>query len=336
MDESKGILFDDALVAELKDCFYMPESDPEYGERLFFDNSGGSLRLKKAVEIKAQLEQFPDCPERDHPRGLDLREYVQNGEAEFLDILFNAKSGGVMIELTASQCMFMMVDLITDNVPGTNAVVSVLEHPSAFDAVQYHCEKHGLELRVAQADPATGRINPEEVARLVDEGTVLVSIMSASNVSGSVMDMEAIVKAARSKKSDVYIVSDAVQHAPHMRMDVSSLGIDGMNFAPYKFFSVRGCGYAYVSDRVANMPHHKILAKDRNVLYLGTPDPATSPPCWPSSITWPASASASSTAMTRRPFIWKACAASTCRSAPSFTACSRALPGSPACATSRA
>ncbi len=51
------------------------------------------------------------------------------------------------------------------------------------------------------------------------------------------------------------------------------MGIDAMNFAPYKFFSVRGCGFAYVSDRVANMPHHKIIAKDQKVFELGTPAP---------------------------------------------------------------
>jgi len=273
MNESNGILFDKSLVAELKEQFYMPNDDPNYGDRLFFDNSGGSLRLKKAVEIKADLERYPDCPERDHARGLDLKAYVQNGTKEILDIVFNAKDGALMSELTASQCMFHIVDLIMDNVTGTNAVVSVLEHPSAFDAMQYHCEKHGVELRVAQANQETGRIDPEEVAKLVDQDTCLVSIMSASNISGSVMDMEGIVNAVRAIKPDIYIISDAVQHAPHMAMDVAALQLDAMNFAPYKFFSVRGCGFAYVSDRVANMPHHKIIAKEQKVFELGTPAP---------------------------------------------------------------
>ncbi|WP_317856024.1 aminotransferase class V-fold PLP-dependent enzyme [Chakrabartyella piscis] len=273
MNETKGILFDSVLVQELKNQFFMPNEDPRDGERLFFDNSGGSLRLQKAVEVKADLERYPDCPERDHERGLTLKAYVQEGTKELLDIVFNAKSGALMSELTASQCMFQIVDLIMDNVEGTNAVVSVLEHPSAFDAMQFHCKKHGRELRVAQANKETGRIDPDEVARLVDQNTCLVSIMSASNISGSVMDMEGIVKAVRAIKPDIYIISDAVQHAPHMIMDVETLGLDAMNFAPYKFFSVRGCGFAYVSDRVAHMPHHKIIAKDPKVFELGTPAP---------------------------------------------------------------
>ena len=273
MDESRGILFDSAFTAELKEQFCMTDADPAYGERLFFDNSGGSLRLKRAVEIKAELERFPDCPERDHPRGLDLRAYVRNGTRDILETVFHARSGALMTELTASICMFKIVDLILDNVPGTNCVVSALEHPSAFDAMQYHCEKHGLELRVALPDPRTGRIEPEEVARLVDQGTALVSIMSASNVAGSVMDMGAICAAARAVKPDIYLISDAVQHAPHALMDVDEYGLDAVNFAPYKFFSVRGCGFAYVSDRVAAMPHHKIIAKEQKVFELGTPAP---------------------------------------------------------------
>ena len=64
MDESKGILFDDDFQQSLKEKFYYADADPEKGERLFFDNSGGSLRLKKCVEAKAALECFPDCPER--------------------------------------------------------------------------------------------------------------------------------------------------------------------------------------------------------------------------------------------------------------------------------
>ena len=37
-----------------------------------------------------------------------------------------------------------------------------MEHPSAFDAVEYYCKKTGKEMRVIPADPATGAIDPEQ------------------------------------------------------------------------------------------------------------------------------------------------------------------------------
>ena len=152
-------------------------------------------------------------------------------------------------------------------------MVSSLEHPSAFDAVEYYCKKTGRELRVIPADKMTGGIDPEVAAALVDEDTCLLSVMSASNVSGAINDIEAIVKLARAKKSDLFVISDAVQHAPHCKLKASELAIDGMNIAPYKVFGVRGCGFAYVSPRVAALPHHKLIAKDQSVFELGTSAP---------------------------------------------------------------
>ncbi len=276
MAYEKGLLFDKDFQESLKAKFCYADADPKTGKRIFLDNSGGSLRLKAAVEAKAAVEEYPDCPERYHERSLWLKGMVNEGTREMLEYMFNADpgEGALMTELSASQTMFQMVEIILRNVKwGKNVVVSALEHPSAFDSVQYYCEKTGREMRVAHIDPANGQITTDEIKRLVDKDTVMLSVMSASNISGIVMDMEAICKAAREINPKIYIVSDAVQHAPHMAMDVKATGIDAMNFAPYKFFGVRGCGYAYLSERVAHMSHHKLLAKDPKVFELGTPAP---------------------------------------------------------------
>lgn len=276
MNREKGILFKKSYQESLKSQFCYADADPEHGKRLFFENSGGSLRLRRCVEAKAAVEAYPDCPERYHDRSLYLKGLVNEGTRQMLEIMFNAKpgDGALMTELSASQTMFQMVSIIMTNAGwGTNAVVSELEHPSAFDAIEYYCNKTGREMRVAHINKETGKIDPEEIRRLVDKDTVLLSVMSASNICGVVMDMKAIVDAAREINPEIYIISDAVQHAPHMAMDVTELGIDGMNFAPYKFFGVRGCGYAYISERVANMSHHKLLGKDPKVFELGTPSP---------------------------------------------------------------
>ena len=131
MNLNKGIPFEDEYAEYLKSQFLNADSDPEFGKRLFFENSGGSLRLRAAVEKKAEIEAFPDCPERIHARSRYLKSLVENGTREILEIVFGAKSGALMTELTASQTMFQMVGIIMENASGTNAVVSSIEHPSA-------------------------------------------------------------------------------------------------------------------------------------------------------------------------------------------------------------
>lgn len=275
MNSEKGMLFPDDFQKSLKEKFYYVDEDPTYGPRIFFENSGGSLRLKKAVEVKCAIEQYPDCPERIHERAMNLKELMANGTRDILEVVFGAKSGSLVTELSASQTMFQIMGTIMENVKeGTNAVTSSIEHPSAYDAMEYYCKKTGRELRVVPANQQTGGIDPEEVAKYIDKDTCVLSIMAASNISGNIMNLKEIIRLAKEINPDIYIISDAVQHAPHAVMDVEELGIDAMNFAPYKFFGIRGCGFAYVSDRVATMPHHKLTAKDAAFWGLGTPTPA--------------------------------------------------------------
>lgn len=275
MNAEHGILFSDEYQKYLKDQFCYPDADPEHGERLFFENSGGSLRLKRAVEAKAAIEQFPDCPERVRGRGYELSHYVSDGTDEILKIVFGAKSGALITELSASQAMYHAVGTIMEGIDwGTNAVTSSLEHPSAHDAVEYYCNRTGREFRVVPANKTTGGIDVDTVMEYVDKDTCLLSIMAASNISGNIMDIKEITRRAKEINPDIYVISDAVQHAPHAAIDVEDWGVDVANIAPYKFFGIRGCGYAYVSDRVANLPHRKLIHKASDVWALGTPAPA--------------------------------------------------------------
>lgn len=273
MDKRNGVLFDENFIGTLRSEFCHLESDPQLGRRLFFDNSGGSLRLRRSIDAKYAAEEYPDCPERSHERALMLRGIVEDGTRDILETVFGSADGALITELTASQAMFNMVGTVMENVPGTNAVVSVMEHPSAFDAVEYYCRKTGRELRVIPADTSTGGIDPDAAAALVDGGTCLVSVMAASNVTGAINDIKAIAERVRKKNPDVYVISDAVQHMPHCAVDFDGLGIDGMNFAPYKFFGVRGCGFACVSPRLAHLPHRKLIKKPAETFALGTPTP---------------------------------------------------------------
>lgn len=274
INKKYGILFSDEYQQKLKDQFCYPDADPVHGERLFFENSGGSLRLRKAVEAKAFVEEFPDCPERVRGRGYEMSHYVSDGTKDILETVFGAKSGSLITELSASQTMFAAVGTIMEGIDwGTNAVTSSLEHPSAHDAVEYYCNQTGREFRVVPANKVTGGLDVDEILKYVDKDTCLVSIMAASNISGNIMDIKEISRRVREINPEIFVVTDAVQHAPHAVIDVEDWNVDVANFAPYKFFGVRGCGYAYVSDRVCALPHRKLIHKPDSVWALGTPTP---------------------------------------------------------------
>ncbi len=268
----KGFVFDPALQKEIKDRFCYMDEDMFGKKRLFFENSGGSLRLKACVEAKARQEQIPDCPLRYHDVSMTLHEVKDKGIKDVKDVIFGAApdEGALVTELTPSQCTFRILRAIIENVPGTNVVTTAIEHPSAYDAAKIYAEKTGKEFRVAQANPKTGGVDVDEIIKLVDKDTCVLSVMSASNISGVVFPMKEIVEKARAIKPDLYIFSDAVQHMPHAALYAHDLKVDGMVIAPYKGMSIRGCGFGYVSDRASVLFHDKLEAKDPNEWELGT------------------------------------------------------------------
>ena len=271
-DLPQGELLSDALMRQVRERFLGIERDHHGRERLYFDNAGGSFRLKAAVERFAQVDAIPDNAERIHATAVELQAMQARG-ADDLRTILNATGGSVYPSLTASGAMFDMVRAVAENVPGTNMVTTVLEHPSAFDAMSLYAQRLGRELRVARSNPATGGVDVDEILRLVDENTSLLNVIYASNISGAKLDMEAIVRGAREIKPDLYILVDAVQHAPHGLIDLQKTPVDGINLAPYKFFGCRGSGFSWMSERAAALPHHKLAGKKPGHWELGSSAP---------------------------------------------------------------
>lgn len=273
MSSGQGQLFPESILEQIKSRFHYVDHDVDGRVRLFFDNAGGSFRLKEASDKFACVDALPDCPERIHERALFLQDIQTRGETDIRHIL-NARDGSVYVSLTASAAMFEMVRAVMENVEGTNAVTTILEHPSSFDAMKLYCDRTNRELRVAPSNAVTGGIDVDAIVSLIDDDTVLLSVMYASNISGAKLDIATIVERARAKKPELFIVVDAVQHAPHAVIDLQKTPVDGINFAPYKFFGCRGAGVAWLSQRLAELPHHRLDAKEKGVWELGSPAPA--------------------------------------------------------------
>ena len=264
-------MFSEEELAEIRTQFYYVDEDYYGRKRLFFDNAGGSLRLKKAEEAFRRIDSMPDASEHSNSLALELAALEDRGREDIKHVIFNAKSGTIYPTYTASQIAMEMIRVILEYAKGTNVVTTMLEHPSVFDAARMYSEKHGMELRVAGVNKETGGVDAETILGLIDENTALLCCMAASNISGYIYETEKICKKAREINPDIYIYIDAVQHAPHGILDPEKWGADVTSFAPYKFFGVRGFGIAYLSDRVSTFAHHRLLGKAEDDWEIGSP-----------------------------------------------------------------
>lgn len=86
-------------------------------------------------------------------------------------------------------------------------------------------------------------ISDEEIKNKITDKTKIVGITHVSNVTGTVNNIEKIIKYAH-KKGAVVIV-DASQSIPHMKIDVQKLDADFLVFSGHKMLAPLGIGVLY-------------------------------------------------------------------------------------------
>jgi cysteine desulfurase family protein (TIGR01976 family) len=117
---------------------------------------------------------------------------------------------------------------------GDAIVVTNLDHDANFTPWVRAAEEAGAEVRIAEFDPASGLLEPEAVASLLDEKVRLVATCVASNAIGTVVDVGSVTRLAHEVGALVYL--DAVHAGPHRLLDANALDADFLVASSYKFF----------------------------------------------------------------------------------------------------
>jgi len=123
--------------------------------------------------------------------------------------------------------------------PGDRIVVSELEHHANLIPWQQLAKRTGAELAWFPID-SDGRLDQSELDSLINKKTKIVAITHQSNVLGTIVPLEKIVKRAHSVGA--VVVLDACQSAPHFAIDVKTLGVDFLAFSGHKALGPTGIG----------------------------------------------------------------------------------------------
>ncbi len=167
--------------------------------------------------------------------------------------LLNASEKGIVFTSGATEANNMIirgVALANRSEKKNKIIVSAIEHPCVLEsAKQLAREGFIVEYLPVNSD---GLVNPTDLERLIDQGTILVSVMTVNNEIGTIQDIKSL--AAIAHKFGAYFHTDAVQAVPYLKLDVEKLGIDFLSLSAHKFYGPKGVGLAYINRQIKIKP----------------------------------------------------------------------------------
>jgi cysteine desulfurase/selenocysteine lyase len=130
---------------------------------------------------------------------------------------------------------------------GDEVLITYLEHHANIVPWQQVCEQTGAKLVVAPMDQ-NGEVHVDAVVALMNERTRVFACAHVSNALGTVLPVQALVAAAKSR--GIVTLIDGAQAVPHMPVNVQALDCDFYAFSGHKLFGPTGIGILYGRESV--------------------------------------------------------------------------------------
>lgn len=248
------------------------ETCPFEGDRIFFENAGGSLRLKSVVETSALYASYPDNQGRENEASKALVRSIENGKSK-MRLFFNADRGDVIVGESGTELLFRLIRTAALELPrGGTMLSSTLEHPASMSAMKKWAKNTIRSHIIVEHDDELGTVDEKAYLKKLTRDVRVVSIVHTSPVTGMTVDLEKITKEVRNVTPDCIIIVDGIQHSSHGAIDVQKYNIDGYVVSPYKMFSRHGYGVAWASDRLCALGKEQLVGGPFQNWELGTRD----------------------------------------------------------------
>lgn len=262
---SPHMKIDSRLVKRIRKEFPSADADPMGRRRAFLDNGAGTLVALRSAEREslARIDWSANVGNL-FPESLGAEKTILEGRQAVSDLLGAGGPDTIVSGESATSLLFNLSYAMGREFTGDeNVVTTGYEHYTNINPwVELGQMEKIAQLKFAEFDRETGRIDLETLSDLVDNDTKVITVSAASNVLGTRTDLKAVGKIARD--AGAYFIVDAVHHIAHGVTDVKSIGCDALVFSGYKLFSRHGSFMYLNPEIIEDLSPYKVLPSPKH------------------------------------------------------------------------
>lgn len=220
----------------------------------YFDNAATTPLDPRVIQVMVDVleNQFGNALGKYYRIARDAQGLIEESRKSVAQLI-NAEEKGIVFTSGSTESNNFIIKGLAERFRDrkNKIITSAIEHKSILNTCAYLEEKgFKIEYLPCRRD---GSIDVSKIDRLIDEETIVVSLMWVNNETGIINDLEKV--SLKCKQKGVFFHSDLTQGIGKIPIDVSKIKLDFASISAHKIYGPKGIGAAYIGNDALGIKH---------------------------------------------------------------------------------
>ena len=219
---------------------------------IYLDNNATTQVAPQVLEeMIPYLRDFYGNPSSMHTFGGQLHKKIEEARERVAQLL-GAEPEEIIFTSCGTESDNTAIMSAAESFPQKKHIITTrVEHPAVLSFCK-HLARKGYRITFLPVNNQ-GRLNIDDLVKVIGDDTALVSIMFANNEIGNIFPVHEIGEIVRDRK--VLFHTDAVQAVGKIPIDTKKLPVDLLSLSGHKLHAPKGIGALYVRKKTRFHPY---------------------------------------------------------------------------------